>query len=312
MSAKESELNSLSRAIADLEAVDAALAVSGPDGSAPKGPVAEARLQLRAAIATLASAQAAGDETATTKRRVKIKAASDATPASAENGKPAGKSGAKRGERARANAVATPAPAAPPTLSLLARLGAAAAPPSEPEKATVTSPPASAGISAEDAANRLARLEAEIDSLTKPPSSAGTAPTARHGDSASPAASPTPPASVPPARAPLTSAPSTAPEPAARATDTEVDDEEAQITIVGADPTTGGRAARSSRLGQITHTGSPPPDDDDAEVEIVRPGESSRQRPGAAQSERLRLDPGAPTFPAKGATPSRWRLFRGS
>lgn len=308
MSAKGTDQTSLARAIAELEAVDAALAAHATaqpvDGnSTAVGPIADARAQIRAAIITLTHARPAADETATSKRRVKIKAASEtaASPTAAAAGKSATKAGSKRGERARPAPASEPAAKAPVN-SLLARLGAAAAvatPPAEPAPPTAaeTTPAANdVGITAEDAADRLARLEAEIDSLTQPSSARAETATATPR-SASKAATPAPASSAP---APASQSPVPESE--------YEDDEDVEITIVGAD----NRSAASARHSPRVYREAATPAGDDAEVEIVQPGANRGATRSTPQPEGLRIDPHSPAAPAKENAPSRWRLFRGS
>ncbi len=309
MSAKGTEQSSISRAIADLEAVDAALAKlassrSGNEASsAPGGPISETRALLRAAITKLASAQPATDAAATSKRRVKVKAIGDAA-APADAAKPAAKSGNRR--------KPTEPEVKAPANSLLARLGAAAATATEPPAATApnpapptpeianTTPTADGGISAEDAVDRLARLEAEIESLTRPPAVAAAA------------------AAPDPAKAAATesrSAPRTiARPPSAPLPEAEYeDDDEVEITIVGGKSTPERRPFASERQAPriLRHGG--PTASDDADVEIVRPGEARRDAHTSGNAEEgLRIDPTSPNAPAKGGAPSRWRLFRGT
>ncbi len=297
MSTKRSEHTSLAGAIVDLEAIDAALATMA--AAQPSGPITEARAQIRAAISILSNAQTAAEEPATTKRRVKIKAVGDsATTTGTAAGKPAAKSSSKRGR-----AASEPAPPAAPTSSLLARLGAAAATSSDVPGENNAAAPKSGGLSAGDAADRLARLEAEIDSLTRPPATvAGTPPAAKTVNKSVSAAAAAP-ASVLPAAAP----PQPAPEPHAALDDD--DDDGAEITIIDPGSSTSGRPAEAGRHGPRVYRDAVLPAEEDAEVEIVRPGEGGRRAPHA---DGLRTDPRAAPEAAKGTARGRWSLFRGS
>lgn len=319
VNAKGSEHRSLSQVIVELEAIDAGLAALPTSA-----PIAEARAQLRTAITTLSAVQNPGDDTATGKRRVKIKAASDTpaaapagaaqTPArSAASSKGTAKSGAKRGERAQPSPEMASTLTAPAS-SLLARLGAVASPaapqapaPFAPTDQAPTSPSApvpsasieAKSISAEDAVSRLARLEAEIASLTEP--SPGTL--AKSPGKSRPAGAIKPPSPAPSA-APDGAARASVPRPSA---DSIADNEsEAEVVIVGSDTPTGGRAAAADRQTPRVYRDAPPSaDDEDAEVEIVQPGVETRVRGGDGQAR-------SPAAGAKAAAPGRWRLFRGS
>ena len=155
MSVKGPNSNSLSQAVADLEAMDARLAAlvaaypraeaGGPDLAAP---IRESRELIRTIVELLAGAQspnglpneAPEQAIGGAKRRVKIKAASETTAgsgaarveAAARSGAAAGKASAKAatrggdgaGSASAATAAATATAKAPPN-SLLARLGAA-------------------------------------------------------------------------------------------------------------------------------------------------------------------------------------------
>ena len=314
MSTKGNDQNAVARAIADLEAVDASLAkltAAPPADGAPMpadGPIAETRALLRAAIIKLESAKPAAAEAATGKRRVKIKAVGD-TAAPTEAGKATGKSGSRRKQ--------TEPPPEPPVSSLLARLGAAVVPQApEPPAATTAPtlpeisevvPSADGGISAEDAGDRLARLEAEIEILTRPPAVAAgsvAAVSARdltkgatvEADGVRSAA-----AAQPQGQASRSSIP-----------DAEYDDDDdIEVTIVGGKADARGRASASDRRPPriLRHAGPT----DDADVEIVSHGKTpGGARSAPQQNERLRIDPTSPNAPAKGTAPSRWRLFRGS
>jgi hypothetical protein len=320
---KKSEQGGFSRAIADLEAVDAVLAKLVPsepaDGTsnAAGDPVAEARELLRAAITKLESAKPIADATAPGKRRVKVKAIGD-TSAAADTGKPVSKSGGRRKQ---------PVPVAkPPAASLLARLGAAAVP-SEPETPAATAdlsapesseaaPSADHGISAEDAVNRLARLEAEIESLTRPPAQSVQAEANKFAAATRPpqhpaAATRTAQQSTPSITQSENGAAASTPRAPVPEVDYE-DDDGIEITIVGGKSNSNDHHLTPDRPAPriLRHAGATA--DDDADVEIVRPGAARRETDTTRKPEvSLRIDPTSPNAPDKGSAPSRWRLFRG-
>jgi hypothetical protein len=312
LSDKGPDSNSLGQAVADLEALDARLAAllsahpepksGGPD---PAAPIRQSREAIRTAIKLLADAQGPDalpkEATGAAKRRVKIKAASETTKASAKSAARGGDGVARSGSAASAAATAT---TTAPRNSLLARLVAATPEPTANRTDTIdTAPPAPAtpaksdSSSSLDPADRLARLEAEIDSLT----AASIAPTARKS-----AVSPDD----------LATSTEAKPLPEHRsATDDERDmDDDTEVVIV-----TSGKAA-----GRASHSVSAaaknarsirdraPVDDDDAEVEIVQPGARRGQgRPEQSAPQKPDSGTGRAGAP-KPADPAKWRLFRGS
>jgi hypothetical protein len=343
---------SLGQAVTDLKAMDKRLAAliaayppagaGGPDFGTP---IRESRALLRAAIGLLAGAllsgQAPNPQPGTGKRRVKIKAASESTASSGPAGvqtavrsnpdaptEPA-KPAARGGDRARSVPAAASVSAADATAtstqtppnSLLARLGAAAPeagarPPTTADVAGDPAPPAEpqpSHVSAHTAAERLARLEAEIDTLTE-------ATTTKGGHRSKPTTADVP--AAPATRGPETearahaaaaaTASATAYWPGVKDEDPADGDDDAEIVIVT--PET--KASASTRQGAPPARQSPrifqdpaPSDDDDAEVEIVQPGARPGRAPRApATTDSDRSKSGA----SEPVAPARWRLFRGS
>jgi hypothetical protein len=341
---------SLSQAVADLKAMDSRLAAliatypptepGRPDLGAP---IRESRALVRAAIGLLAGALLSGETPdrmpGTAKRRVKIKAASDSTasgaPAGAEAAvrsdpnapaepvKPAARGGGPaRNASAAASAAAAASAQAPPN-SLLARLGAAATEPGarHPDAADGAGNPAPAPapqpshVSARAAAERLARLEAEIDSLTEATTTGGD----RSGSAATDAPGPpvAPASRTAQSQSPLRAAASASASEYRPGVDGAGADGEDDAEIVIVTSQTGARPARQGTLPvrqspRIFSDPSASDDDDDAEVEIVqsgtRPGGDGRaaHTPATPEGERAKAGAGAPVAPAK------WRLFRGS
>lgn len=322
MSGTEPDPNSLSQAIADLEAVDvrltamaAAYPAADSGGSGLAAPIQESRTLVRAAINMLSGALASEQVAGGAKRRVKIKAASETISAgetrtevrgksTAAATKSAGKGTARNG---RGTSAATPArtvksetePVKPMVGSLLARLGTVSdAAPAEAQ------PPAakSTSISAEDAATRLARLEAEIASLTDT-SAAGTSrdkPAALDGTPAANAAS----ARVDPAKP-------AGPPPSTKMMEPDGDDDDAEIVIVTAGVAETGPpvpATDPARENPRVYRTAPPPADDDAEVEIVQHGADGKLKRSEARPELKHT----PENAGKPSASGKWRFFRGS
>ena len=319
MSTKGSESGSLSRAIAGLEAVDKQLTdltERALDGASTAGPIRESSALVQAAIRTLSLAQQATavDEAGTAKRRVKIKAESQTTQAqttqtlapistdSPGRSGGRGKGAAKAAARGNDREPATPQPTSAkdvPASSLLARLGAAvsesadlppSAVPSVPSARTA--PTVETALSADDTAERLARLEAEIAGLTE-------APLAGNSEKTSPAAQ----------EEPQELAVHTAALPAPDNGD--VDDDDAEIFIVGANGAISDRNITPPRASPRVSHDMPTPGEDEAEVEIVQPG-TGTEKPAAEKPGAPRLSARIAMTPVKPAIGSRWRLFRGS
>ena len=347
MSVKGSNLSSLTLAIADLKAIDARLTALGAadppiesDGVDLTAAIRESQALVRAAITRLsgnqvpgeAANEAADQDSSSAKRRVKIKAASEATvPASAARAeaiapKASAKSAARGGDRARgASAAATAASTeqTPPN-SLLARLGAATPEPGARQAATADGgdapvPAPMAGRdspSAYDTADRLARLEAEIDSLTKASSAVDTLSSANAPDAiALPAVAK--PAAAQPSLSGGTAAPTSVSthQPGVVDDGAGDDEDDAEIVIVTAEARAAGSAGQGlppTRQSPRAYRDPPTSDDDDAEVEIVRP---DAQHDTDGREARLSMTPGgerAKAAASRPAAPAKWRLFRGS
>jgi hypothetical protein len=336
-----SDLSSLTLAIADLKAIDArltALGTAGPpiesDGVDLTLAIRQSQELVRAAIARLTGARVPVEAPAETaepsaggaKRRVKIKAASDTTePGSptragaavrseSSPSKASGKAATRGGDRARgasatASSTATATAKTSPN-SLLARLGAAAPELDTRQRAaadadTPAATPAqqSDTPAAHDTADRLARLEAEIDSLTE--ASVTAAPQSKVVASDHPAA-----------QKATKTADGKAPVPEHRSGlgggDASDDDDDAEIVIVNAQAKAAGATEHgvgSTRASSRVVHDPAPGDDDDAEVEIMQSG--ARHDPGArapVTPARDRVNTNA----TKPAAPAKWRLFRGS
>ena len=333
MSGAGSDLSSLTLAIADLKAIDARLSALGSaespiqsDGVDLTAAIRQSQELVRAAIAQLSGARTPNQgpvekseqNAGSAKRRVKIKAASDTTepdnPARAEPSaaKASGKSANRGGDRSRdtvaAAASATASTPKAPASSLLARLGAATA---EPDARNRVEAPAqkSATPPTHETADRLARLEAEIDNLTTGATAAdGRAKAEASSTPTAPTATKT--ADVPPR--PATAAkPLPAPEHRPGVGDGG-DEDDAEIVIVNAQTKAKGAveySASSTRPGSRVVHDPALSDDEDAEVEIVQSGarqESGARSPATPVRDRVNSSATAPT------APSKWRLFRGS
>jgi hypothetical protein len=255
---------------------------------------------------------------------VKIKAASETTAANSAASKASPKSATRNGNGARSASVvaSAAATATSPPDSLLARLGAATPEPAANHHVAAddsgpapAAPGKSDDLSTLDPAERLARLEAEIDSLT----AASIAGAARGGvespDSpASPTAAKTTAAET--RRRDIVAIPAPVPEHRAAVIDEPAgdDDDHTEVVIVTSESNAAGRTGRSTSPAAVSprsFRGPLPTDEDDAEVEIIKPG------------DRHSLGRLEPRMPAKGdgsregATtpnppdPARWRFFRG-
>jgi hypothetical protein len=312
----------------------------GPDLGAP---IRESRELVRAAIGLLSgfllSSEAPDLVPGTAKRRVKIKAESASTASGgraraetavrSEPGAPQepAKRAARGGDSARSVSASASASAAamastqePPPNSLLARLGAATPEPAarHPDAADGTGDPTPAPapqashVSARAAAERLERLEAEIDSLTEATTTGGhrsrSATTDAPGVPASMTAQSQPPSHA--AAAASASEYRQGVDGAAAADD----EDDAEIVIITSQ--TGGRPARQGtppvRQSPRIFSDQSSSDDDDAEVEIVQPGTRpsvsgrAARTPATPEGEHAKPGASAPVAPAK------WRLFRGS
>jgi len=312
----EAAPGSVQRIVVDLEAIDRKLAhASGEAGGIAE--IDEARTLLRTAIEALARTVPvdAGEDTGAVKRRVKIKAESEiAAPSDATVEKPAAKAVASAGKSsargARAQESARGGRRQVPTEktangSLLARLGAAAteagteAASAQPAVAETGKPPNTNPL-LESTADRLAQLEAEIADLTEAVTSA---PTRRPA--------PEPAADAAPATLPSSDVPEAKPTALSSDSGPEEDDEEAEITIVGANGGSAepvGNAARHAP--RIFREGPPAQEEEEAEVVIrgssaAPSGSRGTERQGTV---RVSARPGA----SKGAALGKWRIFRGS
>ena len=352
MSGKGSDRESLTLAIADLKAIDARLtnlvAADPPiesDGVNLTASIRESRDLVQAAIALLAGAripdgtpngvtdQLAGG----TKRRVKIKAVSETTgsdgvaraepPVRSSSGttKASSKAAARGGDRSRDASAATSDAAAAtvkaPANSLLARLGAAAPEPGALQRTatdggapSVAPADKSAPPATFDTADRLARLEAEIDSLTRASITADAqGKTVAPERAARPMATKTAEANNP---SPAAAIDVPAPEHRSGIGDSgTADDEDAEIVIVNSEIEAAGpgrHRAPSTRPNQRVPRDPPPSDDDDAEVEIVRPGVRHEADGPRARVPVIPASDRANASAIKPAAPAKWRFFRGS
>lgn len=337
MSDNGPDSNCLNQAVADLEALDARLATlisaysqADPGGPDPAAPIRESRELIRTAIKLLAGAEVQGglphEAIGAAKRRVKIKAASETTAANSAASKAPPKSVTRNGDGARSasDAASVTATAAVPRNSLLARLVAATPEPAANHPDTTDVPPPvpattmakSESPSSLDPAERLARLEAEIDSLT----AASIAVTVRSSVVSQEDLTPSTEAKAAKGqtRGRYTAA-VVAPVPEHRSVlDNERvsdDGDDTEVVIVTSESKAAGGTGRSTSTAAKrarSFRDPSPPEDDDAEVEIVQPGgrhgsgEPSAHKPTKAENSRERV--GAP----KPADPSKWRLFRGS
>jgi hypothetical protein len=348
-----SDLSSLTLAIADLKAIDARLTTLGAaglpiesDGVDLTAAIRQSQALVRAAIARLTGARISDEgaiETAEpgaggAKRRVKIKAASETTESSRPTGaeaavrsdsspaKASGKAATRGGDRSRGAAAAASstaaAPAKTPPSSLLARLGAAAPEPDARPRAAADGggpaaapPPKSDTPGPHDTADRLARLEAEIDSLTKSSNTADTQSKAVVSNgSAQPTA--TKPADVrTPSPAAGTPVPALQHRPRVGDGGAGDDEDDAEIVIVNSQSKAAGsteHGVASPRPSSRVVNDPPPSDDDDSEVEIVQPGARHEADGTGARvlvpGTRDRTNASA----TKPAAPAKWRLFRGS
>lgn len=327
------------RVVADLESADRKLTehLAAHGESEGAAAIVEARSLLRAAIGTLKPPAPVdvGEEITSGKRRVKIKAESEVASASesagtgpqAKSGAPVGKSAARgtrnhEGNRAgRRNASAEKVPNG----SLLARLGAAgdaaASPPAEagPPVMAEPAPPPKADTPVTATADRLAQLEAEIADLTEAVTTVHTAPAKaptlrgntrgnmgqpRATDHASAASQATSPASP------------EAQTPEAQADESDVgsdDEDDAEITIIGANGTPSEPTSHAARLAPRIFRGGPPLEEE-AEVEIRGHGAapSAGRSTEQAKSVRISTRTSAGTNTGKGGALGKWRLFRGS
>ncbi len=302
--------DSVQRIIADLEAIDGRLASYRAAHPAPAStlPIDKTRVLIRDAIKALTSAASpeAGEDAGSIKRRVKIKAESEvatqvATQEEGADAKDASKSAgsAKSTSRGKDGARNGRRPATTektPTVSLIARLGAATEitapsqtpPPTQAVPPTESPTPATAEDSLKATADRLAQLEAEIADLTE----AVTAPV-KTADAATP---PKEPAGGTVVRLDPSNA-DDAPE------------DDAEITIVAANGAPRESATRAARHSPRVFRDEPLPDEEEAEVEIRGSDVAAtvRGRPASTRGS---------TRPREGMAENRalgkWRIFRGS
>jgi hypothetical protein len=299
--------DSVQRIIADLEAIDGRLASHRAAHPAPAStlPIDKTRVLLRDAIKALAPAASSetGEEAGSTKRRVKIKAESGIAPpeegADAKDAsKPTGSAkSAARGKDGARNGRRPATTDKTPTVSLIARLGAATentAPPQAPPPTQAAPPaeistPVTAGDSLKATADRLAQLEAEIADLTE----AVTAAPTKTADDAAP------------------------PNEAAGGTVGRLDpsgvgddqEDDAEFTIVAAHGAPRESATRAARHSPRILRDEPLPEEEEAEVEIRGSDVAAtvRGRPtGTRSTTRARESM------AKGGQLGKWRIFRGS
>jgi hypothetical protein len=299
--------DSVQRIIADLEAIDGRLASYRAAHPAPTStlPIDKTRVLLRDAITALAPAVSSetGEEASSTKRRVKIKAESEiATQEEGADAKDASKStgSAKSAARGKGGARNGRHPATTektPTVSLIARLGAATeitAPPQAPPPTQATptaeiSSPVAAEDSLKATADRLAQLEAEIADLAE----AVTAAPTKTADDAAP---PNEPAGETVVRLDPSSA------------DDDPDDD-AEITIVAANGAPRESATRAARHSPRVFRDEPLPEEEEAEVEIRGSDVAATVR-GRPASTRGNTRPREGM--AKNGALGKWRIFRGS
>lgn len=299
--------DSVQRIIADLEAIDGRLASYRAAHPAPAStlPIDKTRVLIRDAMRALAPAASpeTGEEASSTKRRVKIKAESeiaaqeegaDAKDASKSAGSAkstsrGNKDGARNGRRPAATEKT-------PTVSLIARLGAATeitAPPQAPPP-TQAVPPAeiSSLATGEDSlkatADRLAQLEAEIADLTE-------AVTAAPAKTAEDAASRNEPVGGTVVRLDPSNA------------DDDPEDD-AEITIVAANGAPRESATRAARHSPRVFRDEPLPEEEEAEVEIRGSDVAATVRGRASTRGSTRPREGM----AKNGALGKWRIFRGS
>ncbi|MFN3745844.1 MAG: hypothetical protein ACK4TL_14165 [Hyphomicrobiaceae bacterium] len=322
----ETANGSIPRIIAALEAADRKLAehLSGDSKTNAAALIADVRLLLRSAMTALtaSSSMEAGEDPSPAKRRVKIKAEGAVAPsnetaravgASAKSGAVPAKSAARSargqdGPRAARRAAAAEKAAAG---SLLARLGAATeiagVPPAqaEPPPASGAAPVVKTDLPVNDAVARLARLEAEIADLTEAVTAVPAVPASASpssAGSAQPALDETRTAGSPPASA--------APDTPDVGTE---DDEDAEITIIGADGAPKEPAPYSARQTSRTFREGPPRlEEEEAEVEIRGQIPAPAAGRGAARSGPVRISARTGPGARPGGALGKWRLFRGS
>jgi hypothetical protein len=321
----ETAADKVQRIIAEFEAADRKLAdhLSAGGRTDAATLIEEVRSVLRTAISALtASASAeAGEDASTAKRRVKIKAEGSVAPpnetartagvpakAGAAAAKPATR-GARSQEGPRTARRAASAGKAP-TGSLLARLDAATdiatAPPAqaEPPAATGTSSPVETDTPIQDTAERLALLEAEIADLTEAVTAMPTTPAGAQPLRAA-AAQPAPDDSRTPGPPPASAWPGTP--------DVGSDDEEdAEITIIGADGAPTEPASYTARQTPRIFREESSPLEEEAEVEIHGQNGTPSAGRSTERSETVRISARTSPGTSKGSALGKWRRFRSS
>ncbi len=323
------------RVVADLESADRKLtehlAAHGESEGATT--IAEARSLLRAAIGTLKPPAPVdvGKELTSGTRRVKIKAESEVASVSesagastqAKSGAPVGKSGARGTRNHEGNRAGRRSASAEkvPNGSLLARLGAAgdaaASPPAEagPPVMAEPAPPPKADTPITATADRLAQLEAEIADLTEAVTAVHTAPakaSASRGNTAQPRAT----GHASPASQATSPAPPESQTSEAQGDESDVgsdDEDDAEITIIGANGAPSEPTSHAARLAPRIFRGGPPAEEE-AEVEIRGQGAapSAGRSTEQAKSVRISTRTSAGTSTGKGGALGKWRLFRSS
>jgi hypothetical protein len=308
LSTKGSEPSSLSRAIAELESVEKRLAelTGAATDEHAAAQIQEGRTLVRAAVRALALA-------------LPTPAEPSATPltddASGKRGKAKGKGATKPAmpeDRAIPNASAD-AGKDQSARSLLARLDAAVPEPAQPNTplGTAIAEPAHAtkpsigDITAQDAAARLARLEAEIAGLTERPLGASSTDDLPSIIQTTPARE-----SIKPGSSPASSVHLKTPvvsEPAADSEDAEGDDAEIEIVTAGERKRAG--STQQARSASRIVPAPPSSREEEAQVDIVRP-HTATSGPAAEAQAPDKLSARLPMPSGKSGQGTKWRLFR--
>ena len=298
----------LLRLAAALDAVDRELAEldAASRDSGETARIEETRALLRRAIRALAPEPPAdaAEDTGSGKRRVKIKAESEVAASSGAVGSPSKSdaSTAKPAARGGRNGRRAETVEKVERESLIARLGAAAeataAPRANDEASAPVVPTGRTGTdkTISGTAERLAQLEAEIADLTERVTATPTAddtPSRRH-------------------LAVTETAAGARPDALDMAGD-DMDDDDAEITIIGAD---------GARVEPTTHAGrqmprvfreSPPSlHEEEAEVEIRRSGGAAAGVHRMDRPETIRVSARTTAGSAGSSPRGKWRLFGGS
>lgn len=309
----------VARIVADLETVDRKLArASGDAGGIAE--VEEARALLRAAIDALArpATPEAGEDAGAGKRRVKIKAESEVAASDdtiradppAKTGTSSPKAGARSGrspEAARAGRRPQPSEKEP-NGSLIARLGAATTESVVPttnaaSPADVATPkPDKSSVSPGDTAERLAQLEAEIADLAEAVTATPARAMARQAATATTSSTPEPASTV------------KAEEPGIGSDD----EEDAEITIIGADGAPAEPTASAGRQSPRIFREGSQSFEEEAEVEIRGSGAAASAvsavsgARGTPHTGAVRVSARTSVGASRGGALGKWRIFRGS